>query len=369
MSQQYLPINDATPAHAQESAATGSAAGSARRAKKVAGVLASCALVAVGARSVAGHEAPAPRTSIGMAQSTSWNSTSDNWSGYAETTAQTGQRYTQASAEWIVPSVSPMTSGGASPGCAALWTGIGGATSKDLIQLGTDSCANSTQTGYFAWYEILPAAGTPIQTLQVQPGDKVAASLNLVSGGTSASTVQSTAAFQSVTELLRRFDPSFGSKDVVQELRQLLSHVEARLQSEPWWPMVRDELRKLFDTPAPVHTSGSQVWKLSMQITSPDGSVQTWSKTLSYASSLSSAEWITEAPTNSAGVEPLPNYGVAHFLGIAADGATPGFSVGNQIELGDPHGQASIPSVPAGQADAFDTCYFPTYHVSACPVP
>src|SRR5581483_9335944 len=97
--------------------------------------------------------------------------------GYALSSAQTGVRYAEATQSWVVPSVTTLRTKDNQVGCAAVWTGIGGMTSKDLIQLGTDSCADSSQTGYFAWYEILPAAGTTIPSLAVPPGDTVTASL------------------------------------------------------------------------------------------------------------------------------------------------------------------------------------------------
>ena len=328
-------------------------------------VVALIAAVALGAGVYTHGQHTTTKNPKAMAQEAAWNSTSNNWSGYAETTAQTGQKFTSVAGEWVVPAVSTMQSTNR-VGCAALWTGIGGATSKDLIQLGTDSCSNSSQTGYYAWYEILPASGTPIQSLAIQPGDRVYAALQLVSGGTGQSTQAATANYATVTQLIDRYDPSFGTSNIIERLRQLLADGQARLESQPWWPRVSTELRQLLGTPAP---SNAQVWKLTFNVTSPSGAVQTWTKTLSYSSSLSSAEWITEAPTASSGVEPLPNYGVAHFLGAAANGSIPSFSPANQIVLGDPSGQASVPSPPVGKVDSFNTCYFPTYHVSACPAP
>jgi hypothetical protein len=326
--------------------------------------MAALAVTAVAAQDLV-HSATAQNPHA-VAQATSWNSTSDNWSGYAETTAQTGQRYTEASAEWTVPAVATLPSSNGAVGCAALWTGIGGATSKDLIQLGTSSCSNSSETGYSAWYEILPAAETIVPSIQIEPGDRVFASLQLVSGSTSSNSQEATATYQNVVQLLHKFDPSFGSTDVIERLRQLLAEGQARFGDEPWWPALTAELHELFGSTS---SSSAQVWKLSFQVTSPNGAVQDWTKTISYASSLSSVEWITEAPTGSSGVEPLPNYGVAHFIGISADAATPGFSPSNQIVLGDPHGEASVPSAPVGNADAFNTCYFPTFHITSCPDP
>lgn len=348
---------------------TSNPSGAGRHAKRALGLAAVASVIGFAATQGISHPASAADTNPhSISQTTSWNSTSDNWSGYAETAAQTGQHYTQAAAEWVVPSVSTLRASGNGVGCAALWTGIGGATSRDLIQLGTDSCSNSSETGYFAWYEVLPAAGTPVQSIRIQPGDEVYASLQLVSGGATGGTEQSRAAYGDVVALLEKFDPSFGTNDMIERLRQLLAEGQARLESEPWWPELTAELHELFGSTTPTD-AGNQVWKLDFRVTSPDGAVQNWTKTLEYQSSLSSVEFITEAPTGQSGVQPLPNYGIAHFVGTEADGSTPSFSASNQIELGDPHGQASVPSAPIGQYDAFNTCYFPSYQVSSCPVP
>ncbi|MGA2210805.1 MAG: G1 family glutamic endopeptidase [Acidimicrobiales bacterium] len=335
------------------------------RSRAVIGLVAVAAVVAGVITITQGQQTPQNPKSL--AQAASWNSTSDNWSGYAETTAQTGQKYTEATATFTVPSVATMSSTNR-VGCAALWTGIGGATSKDLIQLGTDSCSNSSQTGYFAWYEILPAAGTPVPSLQIQPGDRVVASLQLQTGGTTANTSALTVKYDALTQLIRHLDPSFGSSDIIERLRQLLVAGSSRLQSEPWWPRVSTELRSLFSSPTPP-ASSAQMWKLTFQVTSPSGTVQNWTKTLPYTSSLSSAEWITEAPTASTGIEPLPNYGVAHFFSAGANSGTPAFTPENQILLGDPNGQASVPSPPVAPSDLFNTCYFPTHQVTACAAP
>ncbi|HXY46214.1 MAG TPA: G1 family glutamic endopeptidase [Acidimicrobiales bacterium] len=297
-----------------------------------------------------------------VSQSHGWNSISDNWSGYAETTAQTGQRYTAVTAAWTVPSVTTMSV----LGCASNWAGIGGATSRDLIQLGTSSCSDSSTTGYNAWYEILPAAETIVPSLTILPGDRVVATLQLVSGPSNTNATALAADYASVVQLIHRLDPGFGTSNIIQRLRQLWHEGLSHLAHEPWFAQVVAKLDALFSQPKP---SNVQIWKFTFNVTSPSGTVQTWSKTLSYASSLSSVEWITEAPTLSSGISVLPNYGIAHFESASANGGVPSFTPANQILLADPHGQASIPSAPAGPVDAFNTCYFPTQTVTACAAP
>ena len=104
--------------------------------------------------------------------------TTGNWSGYQVT----GGTYTSAQLTWTVPAVTYTSYPGTSPAIewSSTWVGIGGSTDTTLIQLGTEQ--DTTRTGapaYFAWYEVLPAAETPLSTSQypVSPGDLMSASL------------------------------------------------------------------------------------------------------------------------------------------------------------------------------------------------
>ena len=320
------------------------------------------AALAVGGFAIYRSQNHTARTADSATNTSVWNSTSGNWSGYAETTAQTGQKFTSATLSWVVDAVAPLAS--SQNGCQAQWVGIGGATSKDLIQLGTQGCSYGGQISYGAWIETLPAAETPIPSLSIQPGDTVVATLGLVSGPQGGSTQAATANYQALMHLILHFDPSFPTTHVIQRLRQLESH----FSTEPWFPAVEVELHKLFSSPAPT-SSTSQVWRFNFKVTAPNGSVQTFSKTVDYQSSLSSVEWITEAPTDSAGVQPLPNYGVARYFGDTVNGTVPTWSPTNQIILEDSHGQVSVPSAPASQ-DAFNTCFFPNINVATqCAIP
>jgi hypothetical protein len=108
--------------------------------------------------------------------------TSANWSGYVLPDFITHELYTSAQATWVVPTVVFKKK----PAVSSNWVGIGGfcknsqcrSVDKSLIQLGTAHEALSrTQTNYFAWYEMLPAASIPI-SLVVNPGDVITASLS-----------------------------------------------------------------------------------------------------------------------------------------------------------------------------------------------
>jgi hypothetical protein len=102
--------------------------------------------------------------------------TSHNWSGYAAT----GGRYTGVTGTWTVPQ--PRVSG--APGVGATWVGIGGVSSHDLIQAGTqDVAAGGGQAQFQTWIEMLPAASQQVP-LAVEPGDSVTVSIIEQGAGT-----------------------------------------------------------------------------------------------------------------------------------------------------------------------------------------
>lgn len=109
-----------------------------------------------------------------------------NWAGYAVTP---GSGVTAVNSTFKVPSAGLLP-----PGFSATWAGIGGYNTSDLIQAGVGE--NSTPTNpllgaqYYAWYEILPAAETPITgcsgdaNCTVHPGDTISVDIHNVSGNT-----------------------------------------------------------------------------------------------------------------------------------------------------------------------------------------
>jgi len=108
--------------------------------------------------------------------------TSTNWSGYVLPEFETRQLYFTAQATWVVPTVVFKNE----PAVSSNWVGIGGFcentqcrdVDETLIQLGTTQEALSKKKiGYFAWYEMLPAASIPT-SLEVNPGDVITASLS-----------------------------------------------------------------------------------------------------------------------------------------------------------------------------------------------
>lgn len=182
---------------------------------------------------------------------------SNNWAGYVAT----GGTFTSVSGSWIVPQVN--ATGTSSD---ATWVGIGGTTSRDLIQTGTRAVVNSNgQVSYQAWYETLPANSRRIP-LTINPGDSITASI-------------------------------------------------AQQSANQWAISLRDI------------TTG-----------------QNYQANVTYASSLSSAEWIEEMPVLGRSFIPLDNFGSVQFsaLSTVKDGTalTPAQANAQSIVMVNHSGQA-----------------------------
>jgi hypothetical protein len=214
--------------------------------------------------------------------------TSLNWAGYAVTPAT--HDVTAVSSKFVVP-----TGGLLPPGFAATWTGIGGYNTSDLIQAGVteNSLPDNPISGaqYGAWYEILPAAETPIDgctgnaACPVKPGDAMRIDISLSSPG------------------------------------QWL--ISIKNPTEGW----------------------------------------TWSKTIAYASSQSSAEWIHEAPTLIAQTL-LANTGTTHLGPVStfttASGGTQTIAQGNPtlINMGPGLINEATTSPLAADGQSFNVCAY-----------
>ena len=92
-----------------------------------------------------------------------------NWAGYVADT----DSYSGVSAEWIVPAV-----GVSANGADATWVGIGGVSTNDLIQAGTEALPNGAGgTTYAAWLEVLPQDSQMVP-LHIAPGDSVSVTIS-----------------------------------------------------------------------------------------------------------------------------------------------------------------------------------------------
>jgi hypothetical protein len=210
-----------------------------------------------------------------------------NWSGYAVTPSTP---VTAVSSTFTVPA-----SGAVPPGFAATWTGIGGFTpgSQDLIQagVGEQSFPDNPVLGpqYFAWYELLPAAETPLTNCSgdpnctVTPGDNV--TVNIQQG------------------------------------------------------------------------SGSN-WNISLS----DAGKWSWSQTVQYSSSRSSAEWILEAPTLLVAQTLMAPVGTVHFgpTSTFTAGSTQTIAQGNPTEVILSAGviNEATPSALAADGQSFNDCAY-----------
>jgi hypothetical protein len=80
--------------------------------------------------------------------------------------------FTSVVGSWTVPKVVAPTKKKRANRFSSTWVGIDGACNNDLIQAGTEQDWYRRSTAYQAWWEILPAAETPISN-PVSPGDSM----------------------------------------------------------------------------------------------------------------------------------------------------------------------------------------------------
>ena len=154
----------------------------------------------------------------------------------------------------------------------ATWVGIGGVSSNDLIQAGTqDVSSGSGQSQFQAWIEMLPAPSQQVP-LAVAPGDSVTVSIT---------------------------------------------------------------------------QQGTGEWQIAFK---NNTSGQTYQTTVHYTSSLSSAEWIEEAPSGPNGVVPLDNFGSVAFSSASAvqNGQTVDLSQAGAQPITMLNGSAQPLAVPTG---------------------
>lgn len=99
------------------------------------------------------------------------------WAGYIVSSSFNEQKdVVSVSGSWIVPFVTASSGDGYS----SAWIGIGGEDDKTLIQVGTEHNVYNGDVSYGAWYEMLPALSTRIDSFSVSPGDQISAKISLV---------------------------------------------------------------------------------------------------------------------------------------------------------------------------------------------
>jgi len=162
---------------------------------------------------------PMPTTRPGaVAVIREWSS--KNWSGYA----LTGTGFTQVTGTWRVPRVQvPRKRHYRKNTFSSSWVGIDGFGDSSLIQAGTEQDWVNGKAFYQVWWEVLPAAETPITSMAIRPGDEVAVS---ITGGTPdwAITVADVTTSQSFTTLQAYSGPET-SAEWIQEAPTIGRHV------------------------------------------------------------------------------------------------------------------------------------------------
>lgn len=103
------------------------------------------------------------------------NSTSTNWSGYANT----GATFTDVKGSWVQPSAS-CSSG--QTAYSSFWVGIDGDTTNTVEQTGADADCSSGTPVYYAWYEMYPKFPVNLSNT-VRPGDHISAEVNVSGRG------------------------------------------------------------------------------------------------------------------------------------------------------------------------------------------
>jgi hypothetical protein len=152
------------------------------RARAIRGGALAAAVAALVAPVVA-QAAPTARADRGASAWQASDQSSLNWAGYIDV-PQSG-KVTAAQGAFTVPALSSP----APPGLTSTWVGIGGSTTSDLIQAGVEEDTVGTPaTGapYRAWYELLPAAQTPLtkckgdSSCAVRAGDHITVDIRTV---------------------------------------------------------------------------------------------------------------------------------------------------------------------------------------------
>ncbi len=111
----------------------------------------------------------------------SQTSQSNNWAGYSVQ----GGTYTSVTGTWVVP----LDSGTGAAGSTATWVGIGGVSTRDLIQAGTQETSNgSGSVQYQAWIETLPQASQNVNFV-ASPGDSVTVTITETNPSTQTWTI------------------------------------------------------------------------------------------------------------------------------------------------------------------------------------
>lgn len=132
---------------------------------------------------------------------------SRNWAGYV-TEAGT---FTGVTGTWVVPQVSGDVSG-----ADATWVGVGGVSTHDLIQAGTQATVEDNGAiDYQAFWETLPSISQPF-SLDIHPGDTITTSVIKEPNGKWHITLANNTTNQK-NEMVVSYDSSLSSAEWIEE--------------------------------------------------------------------------------------------------------------------------------------------------------
>jgi hypothetical protein len=226
------------------------------------GGISSATPVSTGAAEFHAPRIPGPEPALRPERQSVFQSwTSRNWSGYA----LTGAGITNVVGNWIVPRVLSPTTAKRKNRFSSSWVGIDGFNNSDLIQAGTEQDWVHRTAFYQAWWEILPAAETPITSLTIHPGDAMSVSITEGAPSTWTIVVSDTTTGRSFS-IVKRYSGPRTSAEWIQEAPTIGRRV-ATLAADS--NVVFDLGRLNLANPALNTTEAGAMFKGSQQISTP----------------------------------------------------------------------------------------------------
>jgi hypothetical protein len=108
---------------------------------------------------------------------------SPNWSGYVVSgSAAAPVTYSSVTGTWTVPKAT-CNAASTAGGFSTVWIGLGGYTTKNQEEVGTDSnCSTKDKPTYYAWFELVPFIAYNVPTNdKVLAGDTITGTVNILS--------------------------------------------------------------------------------------------------------------------------------------------------------------------------------------------
>jgi hypothetical protein len=159
---------------------------------------------------IGSRPASAARAAVGARALLGTTTTSNNWSGYDDST---DGPFTTITATWVQPRVRVT---GATFSDAAFWVGLDGDTSGTVEQIGTEGYSQGV-TGYDAWYEMYPLYPVTID-MAIHPGDVLTGAVTWASPASfTLSLLNHTTGASYSTGQLMSIPPALASAEVIAE--------------------------------------------------------------------------------------------------------------------------------------------------------